>query len=103
MIHTAAMSTTASSSQAIEALPAHRVLGLVQEILARRSGARPLAPILLDGDLREAGLTSLEMVNLMLAVEAEFGVTIPDGDMTPRNFRSISAIDALVASLLGKG
>jgi acyl carrier protein len=103
MIHTAAMSTTASSSQAIDALPAHRVLGLVQEILARRSGGRPLAPILLDVDLREAGLTSLEMVNLMLAVEAEFGVTIPDGDMTPRNFRSISAIDALVASLLGKG
>jgi acyl carrier protein len=93
------MSTTESSSDTIEVLPALRVLGLVEEILARR---RPLAPILPDNDLREAGLTSLEMVNLMLAVEAEFGVAIPDGDMTPKNFRSISAIDALVASLLGK-
>jgi acyl carrier protein len=96
------MSTTESSSDAIGAVPAHRVLGLVHELLARRSGTRPLAPILHDDDLREAGLTSLEMVNLMLAVETEFGVTIPDGDMTPKNFRSIAAIDALVASLLGK-
>ena len=38
----------------------------------------------------------------MLSVEAEFGVTIPDADMTPKSFRSISAIDALVASLLDK-
>ena len=95
------MSTTESASDAIDALPAHRVLGLVQEILARRSGGRPLAPILLDDDLREAGLSSLEMVNLMLAVESEFGIAIPDGDMTPKNFRSISAIDVLVTALLG--
>ena len=40
------------------------------------------------------------MVNLMLSVEAEFNLKIPDADMTPRNFRSISAIDALVRSLL---
>ena len=95
------MSTT-ESSDAIDTLPAHRVLGLVHGILARRSAVLPLAPILHDDDLREAGLTSLEMVNLMLAVEAEFGVTIPDADMTPKSFRSISAIDALVASLSDK-
>jgi acyl carrier protein len=95
------MSTTESASDAIDALPAHRVLALVQEILARRSGGRPLAPILLDDDLREAGLSSLEMVNLMLAVESEFGIAIPDGEMTPKNFRSISAIDTLITALLG--
>ena len=97
------MSTAAPSSNGIEILGAHRVLGLVQEILARRSDARPPMSILPDHDLREAaGLTSLELVNLMLAVEAEFGVTIPDANMTPNNFRSISAIDALVASLSDK-
>jgi hypothetical protein len=36
----------------------------------------------------------------MLAVEAEFELTIPEADMTPANFRSIVAIDALVANLL---
>ena len=50
-------------------------------------------------DLREAGLTSLDMVNLMLAVEAEFDIEIPQADMTPENFRSIETIEALVAVL----
>jgi acyl carrier protein len=74
-----------------------RVVGLVQDVLQRRGIGRP---ILADEDLREAGLNSLDMVNLMLAVEAEFDLKIPDADMTLRNFRSISAIDALVATLL---
>jgi diaminopimelate decarboxylase len=75
-----------------------RVVGLVQDILQRRGIGRS---ILADEDLREAGLNSLDMVNLMLAVEVEFDLKIPDADMTLRNFRSISAIDALVAALLG--
>ncbi len=37
-------------------------------------------------NLREAGLTSLDMVNLMLAVEAEFDIEIPQSAMTPDNF-----------------
>jgi acyl carrier protein len=74
-----------------------RVVGLVQDILQRRGIGRPIRA---DEDLREAGLNSLDMVNLMLAVEAEFDLKIPDADMTLRNFRSISVIDALVATLL---
>jgi acyl carrier protein len=76
--------------------PTDRVVGIVREILDRRSVSRPILP---DEDLREAGLNSLDMVNLMLAVEAELDLKIPDADMTLRNFRSISAIEALVASL----
>ena len=30
---------------------------------------------------------------------AEFDLTIPESDMTPQNFRSIAAIDMLVAAL----
>ncbi len=74
-----------------------RVIGIVRDILQRRGSKRP---VLADDDLRDAGLNSLDMVNLMLAVEAEFDLKIPDGDMTLTNFRSISAIDALVASLM---
>jgi acyl carrier protein len=73
-----------------------RVVGMVHEILQRRGIGRSIQ---IDEDLREAGLNSLDMVNLMLAVEAEFGLKIPDADMTLRNFRSISSIDALVVSL----
>lgn len=53
------------------------------------------APGLAD-NLREAGLTSLDMVNLMLAIEAEFDIEIPQSAMTPANFDTVAAIDALV-------
>ena len=55
-----------------------------------------------DDDLPEAGLSSLDMVNLMLAVEAEFDLKIPDRDMIPANFRSIARIEALVHTLAEK-
>ena len=84
------MSTAAGHS------PRDRVIGLVRDILERRSAARDFA---VDDDLREVGLTSLDLVNLMLAVEAEFDLKIADVDMTLRNFRSVAAIEALLASL----
>jgi len=74
----------------------HRLIRLVEDILERRSARRCVAA---DDDLREIGLTSLELVNLMLAVEAEFSLEIPDHAMTPANFRSVTAIEALVTSL----
>src|SRR5437763_1211067 len=60
-------------------LPAkERVAGIVVELLARRSAKRE---VLADDDLANAGLTSLDMVNLMLSVEAEFDLQIPDAAM----------------------
>lgn len=49
-----------------------------------------------DDNLREAGLTSLDMVNLMLALEAEFDIEIPQSAMTPDNFDTVAAIERLV-------
>jgi acyl carrier protein len=54
-----------------------------------------------DEDLHDRGLTSLDMVNLMLAVEDEFGIEFPQDEMTPENFRTISAIDHLVSRIAG--
>jgi acyl carrier protein len=70
-----------------------QILNIVQGLLARRATA---ASIETSEDLREAGLTSLDMVNLMLAVEDEFNIEIPQRAMTPENFRSVSAIESLV-------
>ena len=75
---------------------ADRVALLVQRLLAKRAINRPLGR---DDSLAEAGLSSLDIVNLMLAVEAEFDLKIPQREMTPANFRSIARIDALVRSL----
>jgi acyl carrier protein len=78
---------------------AGRVNALVRQFLTKRSVDRTVGR---DEDLTESGLSSLDIVNLMLAVEAEFDVKIPDRDMTPANFRTIARIDALVAMLLSK-
>jgi acyl carrier protein len=74
-----------------------RIAALVRQILAKRSIARDLGR---DEDLSAAGLTSLDTVNLMLAIEGEFDVKIPDREMTPANFRSIARIEALLGGLL---
>lgn len=58
-----------------------------------------LGPVGANDDLEESGLTSMDMVNLMMAVEAEFDVTIPPAKLQPGNFRSIGKIETLVASL----
>jgi acyl carrier protein len=77
-----------------------RVADIVRQILERRAVKKPAS---VGDDLRAVGLSSLDMVNLMLAVEAEFDLKIPETDMTPQNFRSISAIDTLVTTLRGSG
>ena len=56
-------------------------------------------PIGHDDDLRACGLSSLGLVNLMLSVETEFDLKIPERDMTPANFRSIARIADLVGAL----
>jgi acyl carrier protein len=73
-----------------------KVIEIVGRMLAKRSIQRQVT---IDDDLRDIGLTSLDMVNLMLAVEGEFDLRIPEDDMTPANFRSVAMIDNLVKGL----
>jgi acyl carrier protein len=63
-------------------------------------GKQPITrPIDNDDDLRACGLSSLGLVNLMLSVETEFDLKIPEREMTPANFRSIARIAELVGEL----
>jgi acyl carrier protein len=55
----------------------------------------------IDARLSDLGLSSIKMVSLMLAVEAAFDITIPQTEITPENFHSISTIEALVLRLIG--
>ena len=70
-----------------------RLVELVNGLLAKHSITRPVS---VDEQLTQAGLSSIDMVNLMLAVEAEFNIMIPPPEITPANFRSISTIEALI-------
>ena len=76
---------------------AARIAVLAGRMLEKRGVAGAVS---LEQNLKDAGLTSLDMVNLMLAVEGEFDVFIPQDQMTPENFRSIATIEALVGGLL---
>lgn len=74
-----------------------RIAELVRQLLAKRAIDRAVGA---DDDLGESGLSSLDIVNLMLGVESEFDLTIPEREMRPANFRTIAHIEALVASLM---
>ena len=74
-----------------------RLLALVKPILDQNAIAAELNPATL---LVDVGLTSMDMVNLMLAVEAEFDFTIPQSEITPENFQSVETLKALVVSQL---
>ena len=74
-----------------------RLLQLVGQILGKPDAASSLPA---EARLSELGMSSIKMVNLMLAVETEFDLTIPQGDITPDNFRSVATVEALLARLL---
>jgi len=77
--------------------PRERLLALVEQILGR-PGASGTVP--LDARLSEVGMNSIQMVNLMLAAEVEFDISIPQSEITPDNFRSVASIEALIVRLL---
>ena len=70
-----------------------RLAGLVKGILVQNGLAAELAPA---ARLVDAGLTSMDMVNLMLSVEAEFDFTIPQDEITPENFQSVETLRRMV-------
>jgi acyl carrier protein len=73
-----------------------QIAAIVATLVAKRAGPTHIAA---DQNLTDAGLTSLDMVGLMLAIEDAFDIEIPQRRMTPANFRTIAAIEALVSTV----
>lgn len=73
--------------------PRERLLGLVRKILGAPAASRPLA---VDARLSELGISSIKMVTLMLAIEAEFDLTIPQSEINPESFATLASLEALV-------
>ncbi|MGA9090372.1 MAG: phosphopantetheine-binding protein [Bradyrhizobium sp.] len=83
--------------QAFDADVQNRVLALVKSILKQNAMTVEIGP---DSRLVDAGLTSMDMVNLMLGVEAEFDFTIPQSEITPENFQSVETLQRMIVSQL---
>ena len=79
--------------QAVGADVQGRILALVETILKQNSIAVQVDP---ESRLVDVGLTSMDMVNLMLGVEAEFDFTIPQPEITPENFQSIRTLELMI-------
>ena len=77
-----------------------RIFALVKSILEQNSITAELDS---NSLLVDVGLTSMDMVNLMLGVEAEFDFTIPQSEITPENFQSIKTLNRMIVSQLNPG
>ncbi len=80
------------------ARPADRLIKLVRQLLDPPIAA--IEPFPVDRQLSDIGLSSLKMVNLMLSVELEFDIMIPQAEITPENFHSVASIAKLVERTL---
>jgi len=69
---------------------------LVKSIMASNGCKAELTP---DKGLAEIGLTSMDMMNLMLGVEAKFNMMIPAEFLTPEHFHSVSSVEKMITKL----
>jgi acyl carrier protein len=75
----------------------NRILVLVKAILEQNAIVAEVVP---DASLVDIGLTSMDMVSLMLGVEAEFDFTIPQSEITPENFQSVATLERMIVGQL---
>lgn len=80
--------------------PAARLLQIVTAMLLKRGVHRPVDS---DDQLTDLGLTSLDLANLLLAIEAEFDLTIPAEELTAANFRSIASLEEMISRVRAQG
>lgn len=81
----------------------HTPAAVAEQVMAVLRGIRPAQS---DGQaydeatrLTDAGFSSLDMVKVMLGVEAAFDLMIPQDLITPETFQSGAAIAAMIAKL----
>jgi acyl carrier protein len=77
-----------------------RIIALVNSILTQNAIT---AEVNAESLLVDVGLNSVDMVNLMLGVEAEFDFTIPQAEITPENFQSVKTLKQMIVAQLRPG
>src|SRR6202140_3134138 len=75
----------------------NRILALVKAILEQNAIAANGPP---ETRLVDGGLKSMDMVNMMLGVKAEFDFTIPQAEITPENFQSVKTLERMIVAQL---
>jgi acyl carrier protein len=78
--------------------PEDKITNVVHQLLKERGADKPFNS---QDSLLSVGLTSLDMASLILSIEGEFSIRIPDRVITPVNFRSVATIGRLLRDLMG--
>ena len=86
--------------QVITASVQDRVLFVVRSVLEQNAIKADIHP---ESRLVDIGLDSMDMVALMLKVEAEFDLTLPQPEITPENFQSVKTLELMILHQLGPG
>ena len=73
-----------------------RVLTVIQNILKQNAMVADVQP---EMQLVDIGLNSTDMVALMLGVEAEFNMILPQPEITPENFKSVRTLESMIVKL----
>jgi acyl carrier protein len=73
-----------------------RVLSVIRSILKQNDIT---ADVHAETQLVDIGLDSMGMVALMLGVEAEFNMTLPQPEITPENFESVRSLETMILKL----
>src|SRR5579872_296348 len=73
-----------------------RVLSVIRNILRENAIVADVHP---ETRLVDIGLDSMNMVALMLGVEAEFNITLPQPEITPENFESVRSLKTMILKL----
>ncbi len=72
------------------------IMTLARGVMNERA---PSVEFSVDDSLTDIGLSSLDLVGLMLAVESEFDIMIPPAYLKPERFRSVGAIARMVEAI----
>ena len=73
---------------------------VVRTILAKHGRLKlPVDKLDDHSDLHAAGLDSMAMVNVMLALEQALGIEFPDALMSRRAFSCVAALDAVLQQI----
>jgi acyl carrier protein len=70
-----------------------RIVGVIQKVSRQPVNLAP------DDSLFDSGvLDSFALPDMVTALEDEFGIKVPDSDLTPRKFESIASIGRYIES-----
>ena len=86
--------------QDLSASVQNRVLSVVRNILQQNEITIDVHP---ESRLVDIGLNSMDMVALMLKVEAEFDFIIPQPQITPENFQSVKTLELMILNQFRAG